>query len=118
MRIRSKPASSCARAKRLVYPGSMTGPSLRMVSEPFLVPIMPMNSTGMAVFLPVLLENGHGEGGAAERAEDRVVLRGVHAGAQHVAQVALQRVAPGQGVVADEGDGALHRVDRGAGADQ
>ncbi|GAA0937087.1 hypothetical protein GCM10009575_048660 [Streptomyces rhizosphaericus] len=45
MRIRSKPASSWARAKRVVYSGSITGPVAGRVSEASWVSIMPMNST-------------------------------------------------------------------------
>jgi uncharacterized membrane protein YccC len=54
-----------------------------------------------------------GEGGTAGRRDDRVVLRGVDAGAEHVAQVPLERVAPRQAVVADERDRLGDRVDGG-----
>src|SRR5580658_3058366 len=53
MSTRSKPASSCARAKRRTYAGSMTGPADSRISDSSLVPIMPMNSTGMRC-LPLL----------------------------------------------------------------
>ena len=39
-------------------------------------------------------------------------------GAQHVSVVPLQRVSPGQAVVADQRDRLLHRSDRGPGAAQ
>src|SRR3954447_1753649 len=45
MRTRSKPPSSCARAKRAVKSASTSGPAGARTSDDSCVPIMPMNST-------------------------------------------------------------------------
>src|SRR5580693_2636403 len=58
------------------------------------------------------------ESGPARRERDRVILRGVHARAEHVAVVPFERVLPAEAVVSGQRHGLLDRADRGPGRDQ